>query len=130
MSADTSRGAAATLWSAGRVALGAAVALALGAALAGCSQAAALAPVGGNRVSEARFATIDVLLEKGIAVQEAPVCENGAGTVITCSGTTAGGGSIEAESSTEANASLVVRVGGEEIYSGGLFDVLEKAARG
>jgi hypothetical protein len=98
-------------------------------ALTGCSQAAALAPVGGNRLSEVRYAAIDVLLDKGVDVLEAPVCSNGSGTEITCQGSTVDGSRIEAESTSGDGAPLTVRVDGDEIFSGLLFDVLDAAAR-
>lgn len=98
-------------------------------ALAGCSQVAALAPVGGDDVAEVRFATIDVLLDKGVEILEAPTCEL-AGTVITCAGTTTGGDAITATSSTDADATLEVDVGSTTVFSGSLLDVLDAAVTG
>ena len=98
------------------------------AGLAGCSQVAALAPVGGDRMAEVRFATIDVLLDKGIDVREAPVCET-TGDTIACAGTTSDGEAIESTSTTGDAAPLDVLVGGESIFSGDLATVLAEAAR-
>lgn len=43
--------------------------------ITGCaSQVAALAPVGGDDITAVRFAAIDVLLAKGVAIMQAPVC--------------------------------------------------------
>ena len=99
--------------------------------LGGCSQISALAPVGGNGLSEVRFGAIDVLLQKGIAVLSAPVCAVAdPGPVVTCAGTTTDGRDIAVTSSIAADAQLVVMVGGETIFSGSLVDVLDEAARG
>lgn len=104
------------------------LAVALVAALAGCSQVAALAPVGGDRMAEVRFATIDVLLDKGIDVGEAPVCET-TGDTIACAGTTSDGDPIASTSTTGDAAPLDVLVGGDSIFSGDLATVLAEAAR-
>ena len=42
--------------------------------VAGCSQVSALAPVGGDRVTEVRYAANDQLLKAGTDVMTAPVC--------------------------------------------------------
>jgi hypothetical protein len=104
------------------------LAVAVVAALAGCSQVAALAPVGGDRMAEVRFATIDVLLDKGIEVREAPVCET-TGDTIACAGTTSDGTPIESTSTTGDDAPLDILVGGDSIFSGDLATVLAEAAR-
>ena len=117
--------------SAGRVAraaaAGAAGMLAL-LTLGGCSQLAALAPVGGDQLAEVRFAAIDVLLENDVDVLEAPVCALD-GAAITCTGSTVDGGAIEVTSSTSDSADLTVLVGGEQLFSGSLQSVLDEAAR-
>lgn len=144
--------------------------------LGGCSQVAALAPVGGDGLAEVRYGAIDVLLAEGVDVLEAPVCvagaaptrggataadADGAGTAsgatpataadvngadaasgatptaaadagttpVTCSGTTMSGAAITAISSTAVDATLTVRVGDDELYSGPLWTVLDEAAR-
>lgn len=100
-------------------------------ALSGCSQIAALAPVGGNGVAEVRFGAIDVLQEKGIAILTAPVCTQAdAGPVVTCAGTTADGREIAVTSSVAPDAQLVITVGDANIFSGALSTVLDEAARG
>ncbi|WP_368498457.1 hypothetical protein [Herbiconiux sp. A18JL235] len=98
------------------------------AALTGCSQLAALAPVGGDQLAEVRFAAVDVLLENDVDVLEAPVCSLD-GTAISCTGSTVGGGAIEVTSSTSLSAELTVLVGGDQLFSGPLQSVLDKAAR-
>lgn len=99
--------------------------------LAGCSQIAALAPVGGNGLAEVRFGAIDVLQQKDVAIMKAPVCaQDRGGPEVTCAGTTVDGRSIGVTSSIAADAQLVVTVGGETIFSGALAAVLDEAARG
>lgn len=97
--------------------------------LTGCSQVAALAPVGGNRPTEIRFAAIDVLLEQEVEVREAPTCTMAGDKAVSCTGTTADGKEISVTSSAEDQASLEVTVGGTVIYSGTIADVIEKSIR-
>lgn len=97
--------------------------------LTGCSQVSALAPVGGDRATEIRFATIDLLLDEGIELGEAPTCTQAEDAAVSCTGTTADGTEISVTSSAEDQASLEVTVGGKVIYSGAISDVIEKAAR-
>ena len=106
-----------------RIAVGALVL----ASLAGCSQVAALAPVGGDRMAEVRFAAIDVLLDQGVELREAPVCTT-TGDAISCLGSTSDGRAVEA-SILGAGEPLTVLVDGETLYLGPLMDVLDKAAR-
>lgn len=49
-------------------------------ACAGCSQTAALAPVGGAELGNLRYAVNDVLFEQGIEILVAPVCSGTART--------------------------------------------------
>lgn len=113
----------------GRVLAGAAtVALAL-AGLSGCSQIDALAPVGGDAIAEVRYGVIDVLLRENVGILEAPTCTAGGGTTVTCSGSTTDGQVIEVVSSTSADATLEITVGGTELFSGPLADVIDEAAR-
>ncbi|QOC25522.1 hypothetical protein IC744_03880 [Microbacterium hominis] len=107
------------------------VACAVAASLAGCSQVAALAPVGGNGLAEVRFGAIDVLQQKGIDLLEAPVCATvGAGPAVTCTGRTLDGHDVSVASSVSSDARLDVLVGGQTLFSGLLSDVLDAAARG
>lgn len=98
--------------------------------LAGCSQVAALAPVSGNRITEVRFAANDVLLDRGIALAVAPVCDQD-GPAITCAGTTAAGEPIAVSASGPAATAdtLTVSVNGTTIYQGSVRDVLDASAR-
>ena len=104
------------------------VALAL-AGLSGCSQVDALAPVGGDAIATVRYGAIDVLLRENVSVLEAPTCKAGDGTTVSCSGSTTDGQAIEVVSSTEADALLEITVGGTELFSGPLADVIDEAAR-
>ncbi|GAA2235219.1 hypothetical protein N1031_10105 [Herbiconiux moechotypicola] len=122
------------------VAAGAAV------ALAGCTQVAALAPVGGNAVAEVRYGAIDVLLAHGVDLLEVPTCAAAdddtsspaatpatpagtGGTIVTCTGSTTSGQAIEVVSSTAADAVLTVTVDGDTLFTGDLQQVLDEAAR-
>lgn len=98
--------------------------------LAGCSQVAALAPVGGDRLSEVRYAANDVLLDADVALMTAPVCTMSGDVSVTCTGETVDGRAIEVSSSADDPDALSVMVGGESVYDGSLDDVLEKASSG
>lgn len=98
--------------------------------LPGCSQVAALAPVGGDALAEVRFGAIDVLLDRDVALLEAPVCDvEGSDPSVTCEGTTSAGEEILVSSSIEDDAVLSITVGGVEIFQGSLADVIDEAAR-
>lgn len=108
----------------GILGLGAAAALAL--ALAGCSQIAAIAPVGGDRFAEVRFATGDILVAQGVDILSGPDCEQD-GRTVTCTGETLDGDAITSESPASDETALTVTVGGKTIYSGTVMDALETA---
>lgn len=95
---------------------------------AGCSQAAALAPVGGNRLTEARFAGNDVLVSHGVALLVAPVCTQTAADV-TCQGSTVDGAVVLIRSTGDAPDRITVSVAGQVLYDGAVQDVLDAAAR-
>lgn len=97
-------------------------------ALTGCSQVAAIAPVGGNHLTEVRFATIDVLEEKGIALGAVPTCARAEDGDVTCAGTTADGAAISAFSSASDPDSFSVTVGSETVFSGSVSAVIDRAA--
>ena len=100
-------------------------------ALAGCSQTKALAPVGGNRLSEVRFAAIDVLIDNGVEIMVAPVCVASApdDDEIACQGTTLDEQPITAVSHADDQDHLLVIVGATTIYNGPVQAVLTSAAR-
>lgn len=98
--------------------------------LTGCSQVSALAPVGGNRVSEVRYAVNDLLVRDGTEILTAPVCEADDAGAVACTGTTVSGDGISASSSATAPDRLLVRVGERTLYDGSLDDVLDDALEG
>ncbi len=95
-------------------------------ALTGCSQIAAIAPVGGDRLAEVRFATADILVAEGIDILSGPDCDQD-GRTITCTGETLDGDAITSESPASDETALTVTVGGKTIYSGTVMDALETA---
>lgn len=125
MPATTTRRGAARLGTA------AVTAFALVAVLAGCSQIAAIAPVGGNHETEVRYAAIDVLQGAAIDILTAPVCATADDErAVRCSGDTLDGEAIEVVSPADAPETLSVTVGGRTLYAGSIDDVLEAAMRG
>jgi hypothetical protein len=102
--------------------------LAAALALTGCSQVAAIAPVGGNHLTEVRFATIDVLQQKGIALEAVPTCTRSGDGAISCAGTTAAGEAVTAASPSTAPDSFTVTVGSDTVFTGSVSDVLDQAA--
>lgn len=97
-------------------------------ALAGCSQVAAIAPVGGNHLTEVRFATIDVLQQKGIALEEVPTCARASDGAISCTGTTADGAAVTATSPADDPDSFTVTVGYDTVFTGSVSAVIDQAA--
>lgn len=97
-------------------------------ALAGCSQVAAIAPVGGNHLTEVRFATIDVLQQKDIALEEVPTCTRASDGAISCAGTTADGAAVTASSPADDPDSFTVTVGSDTVFTGSVSAVIDRAA--
>ncbi|MBN9210270.1 MAG: hypothetical protein BGO45_07520 [Microbacterium sp. 71-36] len=96
--------------------------------LTGCSQIAAIAPVGGNHLTEVRFATIDVLQQKGIALEAVPTCTRSDEGAIACTGTTAAGEAVTAASPSTDPDSFRVTVGSDTVFTGSVSDVIDRAA--
>lgn len=96
------------------------------AALAGCSQIAAIAPVGGDRLAEVRYAAIDVLVAKDVPIRVAPVCEQ-SGQSISCAGETLSGQPIAVTSSASDPATISILVGDTTLFTGSIHDVLADA---
>lgn len=94
----------------------------------GCSQAAALAPVGGGHLTEVRFAALDLLVQRGVAILVAPVCTDTADD-ISCRGTTVDGAVVLVRSPAADRTQVTVTVGDEMLYQGPIQDVLDSAAR-
>jgi hypothetical protein len=104
-------------------------AIALGGALllAGCSQVSALAPVGGDRVTEVRYAANDLLVTAGVDVMTAPVCTMASDKAVTCTGETFDHRAIHVESAAADQERMKVTVGATTLYSGDIQSVLDKA---
>ncbi|AJW38609.1 hypothetical protein NY08_577 [Rhodococcus sp. B7740] len=94
-------------------------------ACAGCSQTAALAPVGGAELGDLRYAVNDVLFEKGIEILVAPVC-SGTGADIECAGETTDNDAITGSATSDDASTVEVKVGTEVLYSGSVQDVLDR----
>lgn len=107
----------------------AAALLVAAALLAGCSQIDALAPVGGDRATEIRFAAIDLLLDEDVDLLEVPTCTEAADKAVRCSGTTVAGDTITVESTAIDQANMTVTVGDDVLYDGSIDALIEKAAR-
>ena len=102
--------------------------LVAGPALVGCTQIASLTPVAGDTIAGVGFATKDVLLDQGVQMKVVPVCE-GTKPEFTCTGSTLGDEKILATTSGTDADNLVVSVGGKEIFSGSVKEVITKAGR-
>lgn len=102
--------------------------IAIAAVLGGCSQAAALAPVGGDRVVSVRVATIEVLLERLIDVREAPACHQDDDAAVSCTGTTSDGLTVSAAAMRADLDRVIVQIDGDTVYDGSIDAVLEQAA--
>ncbi len=109
--------------------------------LAGCTQIAQLQPVAGAEVTAVRIATNDVLVDKGVPIGVAPVCDV-EGDLYVCKGTTRNGREIrsEAKSLEEfgdddrvrcvlAGGGLAEGDGGSEIFNGQVETVLADNAQ-
>jgi hypothetical protein len=106
--------------------------LALLPALAGCSQVHALQPVSTREVS-VRFAAIDVLLDHGIQLMDAPACTMTNTKDVSCQGTTATGQGISVTSPAPTQVgsagTMTVTVGHRVVYDGSVSDVLTRHAQ-
>ncbi|WP_438354038.1 hypothetical protein [Microbacterium sp. CJ88] len=99
-------------------------------ALSGCSQVAAIAPVGGSRLAETRFAANDLLVGAGIDIRTAPACTQASDATITCEGDTFDGTAILVTAPGSSPDDLEVTVGSDTLYRGSLSAVYDKAADG
>ena len=98
-------------------------------ALAGCSQIAAIAPVGGDRLAEVRFAANDILVAQGVDILTAPVCEQAKNGDVSCTGQTLDGETIAVSSTDAEQNQMTVTVGSDELYAGTIEDALNDALR-
>lgn len=97
--------------------------------IAGCSQVAAIAPVGGDHLAEVRYAAIDVLLAEDVELLTAPDCAQAASGEVTCTGETLDGAQISVVSPADDQTVLTVTVGDRELYSGSIMKLIDEAAR-
>ncbi|NQX10591.1 hypothetical protein HQQ80_03005 [Microbacteriaceae bacterium VKM Ac-2855] len=97
--------------------------------LTGCTQVAAIAPVGGDRVSNVRYATLDVLVAEGVELLAAPDCVESDRSV-TCTGSTVDGTVITATSAATTEDHLEIVVGTSTLFSGSISAVIEDAVDG
>lgn len=98
--------------------------------LNGCSQVAAIAPVGGDRLATVRSAAIDVLTAADTDILAAPVCTEDDDATVTCKGSTFAGDDIRVSAPGSAQDDLAVTVGADILYQGSLQAVIEKAMAG
>lgn len=96
-------------------------------ALSGCSQVAAIAPVGGDHLAQVRFAAQDVLVSEDIEILTAPVCVTASDGAVSCEGATVDGQTITV---TSTATDVTVVVGSETLYSGNILDALDTAVSG
>lgn len=94
--------------------------------LVGCSQIDALQQVSGVPLATVEIAADDVLVSKGIDLLEAPTCVEGDGE-FTCSGTTLDRQEIAVKVPDDEQQVMTITVGGEQIFSGPVQDVVEQA---
>lgn len=94
--------------------------------LAGCSQIAALKQVSGVPITTLTIAANDVLVAQRVPVLEAPKCRlDSAANKYQCSGSTLSGSKIDVTAPDQENLIMTIKVGGKEIFSGGVQDVIE-----
>lgn len=94
--------------------------------LTGCSQVAALTPVGGTAITSVRNATYQVLVQQQVPILVAPQCES-ATEGFTCEGSTIDGLAITTTASATAPYEMTVTVGDEVVFDGTAQDVLDAA---
>ena len=99
-------------------------------AMAACAvstQIDSLRPVAGDAVAALNAAADGVLLEEGIEILVAPVCElNDEG--YDCAGKTLSGEDINVVAPGSDPETMTVSVGSKTLYEGSIEDVLQKAA--
>ena len=95
-------------------------------ALTGCSQVAALTPVGGTAITSVRNATYQVLVQQQVPILVAPQCES-ATEGFTCVGSTVDGSTIRTTASATAPYEMTITVGDEVVFRGTAQAVLDAA---
>lgn len=97
-------------------------------AMTGCSQISSLKQVSGGPVTALTIAAIDVLVEKKVAILEAPTCKL-TGADYTCTGSTIDKQPIVVTAPDAGNLVMTIKLNGKVIYSGSVQDVIEKNQR-
>lgn len=97
--------------------------------LVGCSQIDALQPVSGVPLSTVRIAANEVLINEKVAVLTAPACTE-TPTEFTCIGSTLKGEPIEVKVPNNVTQIMTISVGGKQIFSGPVQDVIEASGQG
>lgn len=87
-----------------------------------------LAPVSGDRASNVRIATIDVLLAEQTSFLVVPDCIASAAGEVTCTGTTLDGEVLSSRSPADDPDAVEIRVGERVVYDGSIADALAEAA--
>ena len=95
---------------------------------AGCSQVAALTPVGGGAITTVRNATYDVLFDQQVTILVAPVCEP-TDSGFTCTGETIDGQPIVTTAVATKPFEMTISVGGTVIFEGNAQAVLDENVR-
>lgn len=100
--------------------------------LGGCAnvqtQVAQLQPVAGDALTGVNIAVNDVVLAKDVEVLVAPVCTYEPETY-TCKGSTVDGAEIVGTAVGAEPETVTIIVGGKQIFSGAIEEVLKKAAQ-
>ena len=94
--------------------------------LVGCSQLDALQQVSGVPLATVEIAADDVLLAKKVPLLVSPVCVAG-DAQFTCTGTTLDDKPINVTVPDDEQMVMTITVGGEQIFSGPVQEVIEKA---
>jgi hypothetical protein len=89
-----------------------------------------LAPVSGDRVSNVRIATVDVLLAQSTEFLVVPDCITAADGAVVCRGEALDGAELRSASPADDPDAHEVLVGEELVYSGSIAEVLRDAADG
>ncbi|NQU36036.1 MAG: hypothetical protein HQ526_00385, partial [Actinobacteria bacterium] len=97
----------------------------------GCTQVEGLATQANMNVIYLATASTDVLTEKSIPIEQAPRCSVDSTRLYTCKGTTVDGRPIVVlvPEDNSQDPQMTITVGGEQIFSGSVLAVLNKAAQ-
>lgn len=94
--------------------------------MVGCSQIDALQQVSGVPLSTVRIAANDVLVQKDVPIKTAPICTE-TESEFTCTGSTLKDEPIEVKVPNDETQVMTITVGGKQIFSGPVQDVVEQS---